>query len=327
MPAARLLGGFAHFSSNADLCSTCKTSDLNDLDEQKFVPRTNKEHRQGACAWLAAQSEEERDLLFRRNGVRWSELLRLEYWDPIQNTITDPMHGFYLRIFQHQCRQIWGMNVDLEDCDGLWKIKLPTEEGKVIAREVFDHGSASNLRALNADSLQYLALQEGLDYQRNGRALTDSLIQLRVVRQWKTPAHRDTDAFSKDKPLPNPTSIPPALVAEVSNKGNTADIKLPACRQAFIEGRPKSHFRKLSSETIQRLAKEYDVRVVIPAGAPSRAKNLLIDALFKWKAATTSSMSSTSSFPNAETTPINATLQSNFHSTTASFGNYQVCTY
>ncbi|KAJ3910852.1 hypothetical protein F5877DRAFT_55858, partial [Lentinula edodes] len=78
----------------------CKSSNLNDLDTQSFVPRNNEEHRRDAHAWLVAQSEAERDILFRRNGVRWSELLRLEYWDVVQNTVIDPMHGFYLRIFQ-----------------------------------------------------------------------------------------------------------------------------------------------------------------------------------------------------------------------------------
>lgn len=178
MPAARLLGGFAHFSSNADPCSMCKTSDLNNLNSQSFLPRTNEEHRRGARAWLAAQSEEERDILFRRNGVRYSDLLRLDYWDPVRNTVVDPMHGFYLRILQRHCRQIWGMNVELVDCEGLWEIKLPTEEGKATAKEIFDHGTASNLRNLKADSLRYLALQEGLDYRRNKKALADSLLQL-----------------------------------------------------------------------------------------------------------------------------------------------------
>ncbi|KAJ3722257.1 hypothetical protein C8R42DRAFT_554482, partial [Lentinula raphanica] len=230
LPAARLMGGFAHYCSNADACSMCKTSNINDLDPQTFVPRTNEEHRQGALAWLAAQSEEERDVLYRRNGVRWSELLRLEYFDPIKNTVIDPMHGFYLRIFQRHCRQIWGMSVDLVDCDGLWEIELPTEEGKVLARDVYDHGSAANLRALKVDSLRYLAIQEGLDYRRSRRALADSLLQM----------------------------VP------------------------LLSGQPKAYFKKLSSDTIGRLAKILGVQAFTPAGAPSRAKHLLVDKLFEW---------------------------------------------
>ncbi|KAE9385410.1 hypothetical protein BT96DRAFT_761161, partial [Gymnopus androsaceus JB14] len=83
--------------------------DLDILDESQFFPRTAGEHREMAEAWLHADSEEEQNALFQRNGVRWSELLRLRYWDPVQNTIIDSMHGFYLRIFQRHCRDIWGM--------------------------------------------------------------------------------------------------------------------------------------------------------------------------------------------------------------------------
>ncbi|KAJ3886592.1 hypothetical protein GG344DRAFT_31159, partial [Lentinula edodes] len=83
--------------------------DRNNLDPDSFVPRTDAKHRKLAAAWLSADSEEERHALYQENGVRWSELLRLEYLDLVQNTVIDPMHGFYLRILQRHCRDIWGM--------------------------------------------------------------------------------------------------------------------------------------------------------------------------------------------------------------------------
>ncbi|KAF8829883.1 hypothetical protein HHX47_DHR2000331 [Lentinula edodes] len=209
-----------------------------------------------------------------------------------------PMHGFYLRIFQRHCRQIWGMNTDLIDCEGLWEIKLPTEEGKAFAREVFEHGSVSNLRALNADSLRYLAIQEGLDYRRSKKALADSLIQLvsrdspqptstetltspqRVIRQWKVPVPRESLIQNQ-----NPSSISSSSMSTSLNIGNPSDSSDPellAARQAFIQGQAKAYFKRLSSETIQTLAKEYGVQAFTPTGAPSKAKMILIDALFKW---------------------------------------------
>ncbi|KAJ3872925.1 hypothetical protein F5051DRAFT_288753, partial [Lentinula edodes] len=275
MPAARLLGGFAHFSSNADPCSMCKTSDLNNLNSQSFLPRTNEEHRRGARAWLAAQSEEERDILFRRNGVRYSDLLRLDYWDPVRNTVVDPMHGFYLRILQRHCRQIWGMNVELVDCEGLWEIKLPTEEGKATAKEIFDHGTASNLRNLKADSLRYLALQEGLDYRRNKKALADSLLQLVNLEAGQTPRQRDSSRAPQDDSLPSHRL---SSVTASSNNKSSANQEFNAAHQAFLDGQPKTHFKKLSTETIQKLANLYGVHAFTPAGAPSRAKQTLIDA-------------------------------------------------
>ncbi|KAJ3979398.1 hypothetical protein F5890DRAFT_1374771, partial [Lentinula detonsa] len=84
--------------------------DFLNLDPGSFQLRTNEEHREMAKAWLAEPNEDARQDMFEQTGVRWSELLRLEYWDPIQNTVIDPMHGFYLGIFQRHCRNIWGMN-------------------------------------------------------------------------------------------------------------------------------------------------------------------------------------------------------------------------
>ncbi|KAJ3765056.1 hypothetical protein FB446DRAFT_834194, partial [Lentinula raphanica] len=285
LPAARLLGGFAHYCSTLDACSMCKTVNINDLDPQTFLPRTNEEHRRGAFAWLAAQSEEERDMLYRHNGVRWSELLRLEYWDPVKNTVIDPMHGFYLRIFQRHCRQIWGMNVDLVDCDGLWEVDLPTEEGKVVARDVYYYGSAASLKALKVDSLRYLAIQEGIDYRRSKKALAESLLQMkRVIKQWRglannVPVPAEAPSLSHGPTVASASASAHAL----SDTGTSPDPDVVAAQQALLSGEPKAYFKKLSSDTILRLAKLYGVEAFTPAGAPSRAKHLLVDALFKWR--------------------------------------------
>lgn len=178
MPAARLLGGFSHYRSGELPCSMCKHADLDILDESQFFPRTAGEHREMAEAWLHADSEEEQNALFQRNGVRWSELLRLRYWDPVQNTIIDSMHGFYLRIFQRHCRDIWGMDIKFEDCDGLWELKEPTDEQKINAQKVFQYGSRSALKQLSKVSLRYLALQEGIEHRRQKNRLLAALLQV-----------------------------------------------------------------------------------------------------------------------------------------------------
>jgi hypothetical protein len=52
------------------------------------------------------------------HGIYWSELLRLPYWNPILFTIIDPMHTLYLGLLKSHCRDIWGMNISVEDGDG-----------------------------------------------------------------------------------------------------------------------------------------------------------------------------------------------------------------
>ncbi|KAH7876073.1 uncharacterized protein C8R40DRAFT_1043130 [Lentinula edodes] len=171
MPAARLLGGFSHFSNLGCPCSMCKHSGLNNLDETSFIPRTGEEHRRMAQAWLDAKTQEERDGLFAQNGVRWSELLRLRYWDPVRNTVIDPMHGFYLRILQRHCRDIWGMGVKLEDSDGIWEIQDLSDEAKANTQMILRTGGKTALKGLTITALRYLASYNGLDPYRKKSAL------------------------------------------------------------------------------------------------------------------------------------------------------------
>lgn len=116
LPAARQVAGFSHFSSNL-FCHLCRLTldDLRNLDYKNWRPRNCEDHRTHATRWLLAQTEEERDEIYAEHGVRWSVFLELPYWNPIRFTVVDSMHGFYLRMFQHHCRVIWGMDVLLID--------------------------------------------------------------------------------------------------------------------------------------------------------------------------------------------------------------------
>ena len=55
---------------------------------------------------------------FESHGVRYSELLRLPYWDPTTFTILDTMHAMFLDNLKRHCRTIWGMDVKFQDGDG-----------------------------------------------------------------------------------------------------------------------------------------------------------------------------------------------------------------
>ncbi|KAJ3902377.1 hypothetical protein F5879DRAFT_923893 [Lentinula edodes] len=102
----------------------------------------------------------------------------------------------------------------------------------------------------------------------------------RVIRQWKVPVPRESLIQNQ-----NPSSISSSSMSTSLNIGNpsdSSDPELVAARQAFIQGQAKAYFKRLSSETIQTLAKEYGVQAFTPTGAPSKAKMILIDALFKW---------------------------------------------
>ncbi|OBZ77196.1 hypothetical protein A0H81_02514 [Grifola frondosa] len=73
-------------------------------------------HRSSAEEWRTAGSATEREAAFLRNGgIRYSELLRLPYWDPIRFVVIDSMHNLYLGIIKNHIREIWGISVDADD--------------------------------------------------------------------------------------------------------------------------------------------------------------------------------------------------------------------
>ncbi|KIK10933.1 hypothetical protein PISMIDRAFT_53187, partial [Pisolithus microcarpus 441] len=63
-----------------------------------------------ADQWHLANTSEERDRIARTHGVRFSELLRLPYWDPIWFTVLDSMHAFFLHAIPQHIRYIWGIS-------------------------------------------------------------------------------------------------------------------------------------------------------------------------------------------------------------------------
>ena len=101
----------------------------------------------------------ERAELYERTGVRWSELLRLPYWDPTKFVVIDSMHGFFLRLLQRHCRDIWGMNVEYSDGDGAsfhYDKNLPTDEEISNGHVVLRTGTNSQLSKLSAPVLRQL---------------------------------------------------------------------------------------------------------------------------------------------------------------------------
>ena len=79
---------------------------MNDIDEW-FIDRDSNEHRQNALAWRRCNSDAARKRAVKQTGVRWSELLRLTYFDPIRSIIVDPMHCLFLGIAKWIMKKIW----------------------------------------------------------------------------------------------------------------------------------------------------------------------------------------------------------------------------
>jgi hypothetical protein len=111
LPAARKTAGQkAH-----PACSICPMDsggnrDLNDLDFRTWGERNYNEHLTAAVDWRDAQTDAERKKLFERNGVRWSELLRLPYWNSTRCIVIDGMHNLWLGVTKYHLQDIVGID-------------------------------------------------------------------------------------------------------------------------------------------------------------------------------------------------------------------------
>ena len=117
LPALRKTAGFAGHAS-AHFCSFCrlKKKDMNNVDRDAWpAPLTWDDHLAHARAWRDADSTR-RNEIFETWGVRWSELLRLPYWDPTRFAVIDTMHNLFLGELKHHCVEVWG--IDVKDKSG-----------------------------------------------------------------------------------------------------------------------------------------------------------------------------------------------------------------
>ncbi len=62
--------------------------------------RTNEDYRTSAQRYLDAQDDKERETIFKETGIRWSELLRLPYFDPSRFVVIDAMHNLFLGLIK-----------------------------------------------------------------------------------------------------------------------------------------------------------------------------------------------------------------------------------
>ncbi|GBC32907.2 hypothetical protein GLOIN_2v1775288 [Rhizophagus irregularis DAOM 181602=DAOM 197198] len=114
IPAARKICG--HISALVSCHRCMKRANYEDHQhnfagmedmENWFITRDSTEHRQNALAWRSCNSTNSRKNFISEKGVRWSELLRLPYFDPIRFIIVDPMHCLFLGIARWIMKRIW----------------------------------------------------------------------------------------------------------------------------------------------------------------------------------------------------------------------------
>lgn len=181
LPAARKMAGMGSHMFRF-FCSECMLHihEIDDLDFENWEPRSCERHQNSALQWRDASSRNEQHSLFQESGIRWSELLRLPYWDPTKFVLIDTMHCFYLGLFRRHVNDIWGMNVKTPDGEGpsfRLKGKEPTDAEMRVAWEIFNEGKP--LGRLGYTVLIVLCRELGLRYAGTRAKLMKRLNEVR----------------------------------------------------------------------------------------------------------------------------------------------------
>jgi hypothetical protein len=145
IPAARKLCGHISALVGCHRCYKRASGDegqrLNfggfDDIEEWFIPKDVTEHRRNAMVWKHQLTKTDRKNHVSRTHVRWSEMLRLPYFDPIRFLVVDPMHNLFLGIAHWIVKRLWveGGKITKPNLELMEKrakrIKMPADLGRI----------------------------------------------------------------------------------------------------------------------------------------------------------------------------------------------------
>ncbi|KNZ47739.1 hypothetical protein VP01_6193g1 [Puccinia sorghi] len=83
----------------------CQKNDMMLL--QKGRQQSGRETQMQAVRWRDTETLVEQKCWLRLNGIRWSELNLLPYWDPVRNVALGVMHNWYKGVLQHHWPVRW----------------------------------------------------------------------------------------------------------------------------------------------------------------------------------------------------------------------------
>ncbi|KNZ59798.1 hypothetical protein VP01_1660g10 [Puccinia sorghi] len=128
------------------MCSYCllEKSKINNLNPQTWPMRTTTDHKHWAIHSRDAQDQNTRKKILKKQGVRYSVMLELPYWDIIKYHVVDSMHNLLLGLLKWHCQRFWCM-ADIDDEES--PKAIPTTELMDLLAEVSSIHPAPNAPA------------------------------------------------------------------------------------------------------------------------------------------------------------------------------------
>ena len=229
---ARQVAGVGQHNHTRMLCTCCSISQ-DDIEElTTSPPRDLATHRAAAMAWRDAESTFEREELFHRTGIRWSELLRLSYWNPILYVVVDSMHNLYLGLLQRHIRDIWGISVYLADGDasGRNSTKAPPRPSPSVmdfGRNSLLYGTNAQLSACAKPVLYYLCVDRHLRRAGTARMLLKHLMAWVRANSIHGSADAQHVCHHSATRKGSPDKLPPTLTCVMLHPHQTFGVSNP----------------------------------------------------------------------------------------------------
>jgi hypothetical protein len=114
LPAARKVSGAAGHTSHF-ICTRCKLfgrDNVHNIDCDQWALQDVAFLRQKAEEWRAAETKQQREMIYDEHHVRWSEFWRLPYWNPPRMLVVDVMHCILEGLVHYHCRRVLEIDAD-----------------------------------------------------------------------------------------------------------------------------------------------------------------------------------------------------------------------
>ncbi|KAJ3503629.1 hypothetical protein NLJ89_g8347 [Agrocybe chaxingu] len=189
-PAARKVAGFVGIKAN-DPCHFCTQTkeEFANFDVASWTSRKLDSHLAMALNWKNAVSEADRLRDWKRHHIRWSELLRLPYWDPTRAVVVDPMHTLFLNAVDHHVRDNW--KVDENETHGRKGLKAHTkaeqEDNLQACYSAIIHHNLCALQKLRRTYLEVFAKENQIGLSSDDKSSVPKLAKALIAWWSKQP--------------------------------------------------------------------------------------------------------------------------------------------
>ena len=165
-------------------CSRCRLArdQIDNLDVKSWPTGLTREaHEYLANEWQRTTSKSVQNSHLRKNGIRWSPLLLLPYWQPSAWTITEALHVILLGLIPRHCRDLLGLNFnDLPSDD---QVEEPPSRQEIEHARKFLRSRPGKLKSIKIKVLRALSVEEGVSLPppKRGRHTKKEVISALLV--------------------------------------------------------------------------------------------------------------------------------------------------